>query len=175
VPRGGARKGAGRKPKPSEKAEATLGRPSSYRPEFADQARKLCELGATDKEIADFFDIAVGSLYRWKTTYPDFNEALKAGKAAADDRVERSLYNRAVGYSYKSEKVFQYQGQIVRAETTEHVPPETVAAIFWLKNRRRDDWRDRQDVVLTSEFDDMTDAQLLTWIAERQGAMKANH
>ena len=68
---------------------------------------------------------------------------LKSGKEVADNRVERSLYNRAVGYTFDSEKVFQHQGEIVRAKTVEHVPPDTTAGIFWLKNRKPAEWRDK--------------------------------
>lgn len=125
---------------------AERGRPTSYKPAYAEQARKLCELGATDIELADFFEVNVATIYRWRHREPKFCEALKVGKDACDDRVERSLYNRAVGYTFESEKVFQFQGQIVRAETKEHVPPETGAAMSWLKNRRGDVWRDKQEV-----------------------------
>ncbi len=120
------------------------GRPSSYQPEYAEQARKLCELGATDIEIADFFEVSDRTVYRWQLKYPEFCQALKAGKTAADDRVERSLYHKATGYTFESEKIFQHQGEIVRAQTREHVPPDTTSMIFWLKNRRPELWRDRQ-------------------------------
>lgn len=119
-----------------------VGRPSSFKPEFVEQAKKLCALGATDVEMADFFDVAVSTFYKWKNEFPQFSEALKAGKEFADERVERSLYHKAIGYTFDSEKVFQYQGEIVRAPVREHVPPDTTAAIFWLKNRRPDEWRD---------------------------------
>lgn len=122
------------------------GRPTAYKHEFCEKAKAFCEQGATDLEVADHLGVNAATLYRWKGKYPEFCEALKAGKAAADDRVERSLYNRAVGYTFDSEKVFQYQGQIVRAQTVEHVPPDTTAAIFWLKNRRREEWRDRHEL-----------------------------
>jgi hypothetical protein len=123
--------------------EATRGQPSDYSPEFVEQAKKLCELGATDYELADFFGVSTRTIYRWKNAHPDFCQAVIAGKESADDRVERSLYNRAVGYSFESEKVFQFQGAIIRAETVEHVPPDTGAAMNWLKNRRGDKWRDK--------------------------------
>lgn len=129
-----------------EPEKRAVGRPTAYRPEMVEQARKLSYLGATDREIADFFNVNEATLHRWKHEYPDFCESMKLGKEASDARVVQSLYRRAVGYSYDAEKVFQYQGEIIRAETVEHVPPSDTAAIFWLKNRRRDEWRDRQDV-----------------------------
>jgi hypothetical protein len=146
------------------------GRPSAYKPEFAAQARKLCELGATDFEIAKFFEIHISSLYRWKATYSEFSDALKAGKQAADDRVEHSLFHRAVGYTFESEKVFQFQGQIVRAATTEHVPPDATAAIFWLKNRKPAEWRDRSEVVVEKAEISEQPVSADEWIAKHTGA-----
>lgn len=124
-----------------------MARPTSYKAEFAEQAEKLCKLGATDVELADFFKVSDRTIYRWQSQYPEFCQALKAGKEAADERVERSLYHRAVGYSYDAVKLFQFQGQVVRGPYREHVPPDTTACIFWLKNRRSEEWRDKQDVV----------------------------
>lgn len=124
---------------------AKTGRPSAYKAEYAEQAKKLCELGATDADIAAFFNVSDRTIYRWQIEFPEFCQSLKAGKSQADDRVERSLYHKAVGYTFDSEKVFQFQGQIVRAETKEHVSPDTTACIFWLKNRRREEWRDKLD------------------------------
>ena len=65
------------------------------------------------------------------------------GKAEADDRVERSLYSRAVGYSFNSEKIFcNKDGEVTRVPIVEHVPPDVTAQIFWLKNRDPARWRD---------------------------------
>lgn len=137
-----------------------IGRPSSYKPEYAEQARKLCELGATDIEIADFFEISDRTVYRWQLKYPEFCQALKAGKDAADERVERSLYHKATGYSFESEKIFQHQGEIIRAKTREHVPPDTTSMIFWLKNRRPEQWRDKTEQVVRHEVHHMSDDDL---------------
>jgi len=121
------------------------GRPSSFRDEFVEQAEKLCALGATDFELADFFGVDTRTIYRWKNTFPEFCQAVTCGKEKADERVARALYNRAVGYSFESEKVFQFQGQVIRADTVEHVPPDPSAAKLWLTNRRPDQWRDKQE------------------------------
>lgn len=122
------------------------GRPTLYRPEYAEQAKGLCEKGATDMELADEFGVNVGTIYSWKHSQPEFFKALVDGKDACDDRVERSLYQRAVGYSFNSEKIYQFQGQIIRADTIEHVPPDPGAQMSWLKNRRGDKWRDKSEV-----------------------------
>src|SRR5277367_6916894 len=112
--RGGKRPGAGRKPNPHKGKPANLVRepqaPRSYDPVVAHQAKKLCELGATDIELADFFNVSVRTIYRWSIEFPEFCHALRAGKEAPDDRVERSLYHRAVGLSHDAAKIFMPAG-----------------------------------------------------------------
>lgn len=101
------------------------GRPSKYRPEFASQAEKLCRLGATNEDIADFFGVAVSCIHRWRDAHPEFRDALKDGKDEADAKVEQALFARATGYKDS--------------------PPDTTACIFWLKNRQPKKWRDKQE------------------------------
>jgi transcriptional regulator with XRE-family HTH domain len=121
------------------------GRPSKYKPEYAQQAEKLTELGATDRELASFFGVSISTIWEWTSRHPEFSSSLKGAKAAFDDRIERSLAQRALGYSYEAEKIFNYQGEIIRTTYTEHVPPDPTSMIFWLKNRRRTEWRDRRN------------------------------
>ena len=120
-----------------------------YKKDFAKQARKLCEAGFIDQEIADFFEVSIRTIHRWKYDHPEFAEALTIGKDIADNRVEMSLYHKAVGYTFDSEKIFHDKGEIIRAPCKEHVPPSDTAAIFWLKNRRG--WRDKQDHELSGK------------------------
>lgn len=121
------------------------GRPTKYKAEYAKQAEKLCKLGATDKELAEFFEVSEVTINAWKAKYTGFLKALKAGKGEADDRVERSLYQRAVGYSHPDTHISNYQGAVTKTDITKHYPPDTTAAIFWLKNRRKDEWRDKYE------------------------------
>lgn len=97
------------------------GRPTKYEAEFAEQALKLSLLGATDEELADFFDVNVATLNRWKKSHPEFCASIKEGKRVADAEVAHSLYQRALN-------------------------GDTTAAIFWLKNRRKQNWRDKQEI-----------------------------
>jgi hypothetical protein len=149
------------------------GRPSKFKPEFVDQATKLAALGATDREVAEFFDVDERTLNRWKHDHEGFCQALKVGKAAADERVEQSLYRRATGYSYDAVKIFMPAGATapVYAPYVEHTPPDTTAAIFWLKNRKPDAWRDvretKSDVNVRRSFEDLSDAELDAAIAAR--------
>lgn len=137
-----------------------MGAPSAYTSDHARQAEGLCSLGATDIEVADFLQIHVATLYRWKAQHPDFCEALKAGKVAADERVERSLYHRATGYTYDAVKVLQDKGKPVLVPYREHVPPDTTAMIFWLKNRRPSAWRDKTEVHHRVDVSMMSDDEL---------------
>lgn len=136
---------------------AKSGRPSSYRAEFAKQAEKLCKLGATDDDLADFFDVTITTIKNWKSRHPPFLAALKGGKEAADDRVERSLYQKAVGYTHDAVKIVTVaqgnnMGSVVESVPyREHVPPDTTACIFWLKNRRPDLWRDKVENKLSGD------------------------
>ncbi len=122
----------------------------------------MCELGATDDEVAKALGVCVRTLYRWQSQHPEFCQALKAGKEVADNRIERALYHKAAGYTYDSEKIFQNNGEVVRVKITEHVPPDTTAMIFWLKNRRPDLWRDKREVDQTvkREAVEFSDAEL---------------
>lgn len=129
----------------------TAGRPSKYNEDYARQAEKLCLLGATDQELADFFEVDVRTIYRWKGDYPDFCHALKIAKEQADSRVERSLYQQAIGYEQDEVKIFMPAGaeKPVYAEFRAKVAPNVTAAIFWLKNRKSAEWRDKQQTEIT--------------------------
>nr|DAX83339.1 MAG TPA: terminase small subunit [Caudoviricetes sp.] len=151
------------KKNPDEKKKR--GRKSEYQKEYADQALKLCLLGATDKELAEFFSVSEQTLNKWKKDYPEFLESLKKGKSIADANVASRLYNRAIGYACKATKFAASEGKITDAkEYTEHYPPDTTAAIFWLKNRQPEKWRDKKEVDtnvnLGDELESLTDEQL---------------
>jgi hypothetical protein len=122
------------------------GRPPKYEPRYAEMARQLCQKGFTDSEIAKFFGVARWTIYRWKHEHTEFCDALKLGKEVADDRVERTLYEKAVGYEILTTKVFCHQGEVIVAtDVPEVIPPDTGAGIFFLKNRRRNEWRDKPE------------------------------
>ncbi|TAL03716.1 MAG: helix-turn-helix domain-containing protein [Rhodospirillaceae bacterium] len=121
------------------------GRPTLYRDEFPALAYKLGLLGLTDEELATFFEVHVDTIYEWDKVHPEFSEARARGKLPADAEVAAKLYHRARGYSHKAVKIFQYEGQPVEVPYTEHYPPDTQAATWWLKNRRSRDWKDRQE------------------------------
>lgn len=125
------------------------GRPSKWQDRFVDDAKRLVELGATDEEIARFLRVQVRTLQRWKHQYPEFCRAFGSGGDAADDRVERALYQRAIGYKQKTSKIFQHDGVPVIVPTVEHIPPDVGAARYWLASRRRKQWGEKVEVEAT--------------------------
>lgn len=145
------------------------GRPSKFDPKLCEQATKLCRLGATDKDIANFFGVSEQTLNSWKTQSPEFLEALKEGKELADAEVGQRLYQRAIGYEHDAVHISNYQGEITVTPIRKHYPPDTVACIFWLKNRRPDLWRDRVEHTGKDggpiETREVTDEDLARWMA----------
>jgi hypothetical protein len=144
--------------KKKAKKKKVTGRPTRYRSEYNEQAFKLCLLGAKDEDLAGFFGVTVTTIANWKNRYPRFLDSLKAGKRGADIEIAHSLYRKGCGYEYteqqavKLKTVLYSKGKRVKEE--EHVevvevaraiPPDTVACIFWLKNRDKENWRDKQD------------------------------
>jgi hypothetical protein len=115
------------------------GRPTDYKVEYNEQAYKLSLLGHTDKDLAQFFEVAESTINNWKIDYPEFLESIKNGKENADAKVAESLYRRATGQVKVTEETESEKGLYV---TTKELPPDTTAAIFWLKNRQRKAWTD---------------------------------
>lgn len=127
-------------------AKKNKGRPTRFKQEYCEQTRKLCLLGATDMDLADFFGVQESTINNWKKAHPSFLESIKAGKEEADAQVANRLYNRAMGYSHAEDKIFNNNGEALIVPTTKHYPPDTTACIFWLKNRQSGKWRDKQQV-----------------------------
>lgn len=154
--------------KPPEEHKKS-GPPTKYRSHYAKQAKALAKLGATDFELAQFFGVATSTFGLWLVTHPKLSDAVKLGRHPPDRRTERSLFHRANGYSYESEEIYLVdeielrpgEGEdaepvkvitkkVLRVPTIKHVPPDSTAMIFWLKNRKPGEWRDRKDVTLAN-------------------------
>lgn len=141
--------------------QETAGQPTKYREEFNDQAYKICLLhGATDKELGDFFEVCEDTINNWKKAHPQFFVSIKAGKEIADAKVTESLYNRALGYKHEDTHISNYQGDITITPIMKYYPPDATSAIFWLKNRQKDKWRDKseQDINLGGDLASLIEA-----------------
>ena len=110
------------------------------------QIKVLIEAGHTDAFVAKFLKVNVGTFRAFIKRYPDLESKVKEWKDAADDNVEKALYDKAIGYSMPETKVFCYEGSIVEHETTKHFPPDYSSGSLWLRNRRREDWKDIKDM-----------------------------
>jgi hypothetical protein len=126
-----------------------MARPSKYQPEFATQAAKLCALGATDSQLADFFEVAVSTISLWKVQHSEFSDALKVSKDQADAKVEQSLYRRAMGYECDEVDIRVIDKEVIQTPIRKVYPPDTTACIFWLKNRKSAEWRDKVEQELS--------------------------
>lgn len=104
--------------------------------------------GLTDEQIAANVGVAYSTFRDWRGKFPAISAALKKGKAPVDFIVENALYKRACGYEWEETTTeIGTDGKRHMRKVTKHVPPDVGAAIFWLKNRRRDKWRDRPDLI----------------------------
>ena len=104
----------------------------------------MAKEGKTNDQIAETLGISVRTLYRYKACNPDLSQALKEGASHVDAMVEHSLLTRALGYVAKDTKFATFNGVITDSkEYMKHYPPDTVACIYWLKNRKSEQWKDR--------------------------------
>jgi hypothetical protein len=156
-----------------------VGRPSKFKPEYIEQAKNYASLGATDEQMAVFFGVDRSTFYEWKVKQPKFRDALIVSKVMYDTQIERSLAERARGYTCMEDKIFCKDGEVTIVPTVKQYPPDTTACIFWLKNRQPDEWRDVQHHDNTNRFedeegDDLDLARKLVYLLEK-GANQITH
>lgn len=130
------------------------GRPTDYNEKYhVPWAQSLAREGKTIEEIADAMGITQRTVYRWKDRYPEFCHAINEGKESTDALVENALLKRALGGTIKEKRKVvmkdekdgteRKHSEIIEVER--EVLPDTAAAIFWLKNRQPDKWRDKRE------------------------------
>lgn len=123
----------------------------TYRKEYALQAYKLCLLGCTEKELANFFCIPVSVFRKWLKEHDELSHSVKEGMQLADAVVAERLYQKATGFSHES-TVIKEEGKSEKT-TYKNYPPDTAAAIFWLKNRQPEKWGKREDEITEQTID----------------------
>lgn len=128
--------------------------------------------GLVEEQIAANMGIAVSTLNVWKNSYIEISESLKRGKEVIDRQVENALLKRALGYKYEEVKTEEWEdseGNPVEKKTTtvKEVIPDTTAQIFWLKNRKPAEWRDKQNIEhsggvnVRSVYENMSEEELM--------------
>lgn len=139
------------------------------KPEKLAQLEMWARQGLTCEDIAKNIGVARTTLELWKSTYPDISNAIKKGNVCADRVVENALYKRACGYDVVESEMRRQKdpetGEYAMVEVARkirHVPPDTTAQIYWLKNRMPGEWRDKpqdqaahdNDVHVTFDIDE---------------------
>lgn len=119
-----------------------LGRPSTYNNTMPQKVYRLCLLGLRDVDLAEVFEVSVQTIDGWKREHPAFLKAIKIGREQADAHIAKSLYHRAKGYAHPDVHISVQQGRVIVTPIIKHYPPDTIACIFWLKNRQKLYWRD---------------------------------
>lgn len=128
------------------------GRPTVFNDIIQEKILSLVQQGATEFEIAERIGVTERTINYWKRKHDDFFHALKGSRDLADQMVEASLFQRACGYSHPAEKHFlnkvkndegEWVTEVITHHYQEHYPPSELAAIFWLKNRQPDRWKDK--------------------------------
>lgn len=169
------------RPKKIKAPEETkeLGRPTLYKEVYNSQVYKLCLLGAKDKEIADFFEVCEATINNWKIEFPDFLESIRNGKKISDMEVADALFKttqdrivieqqaikcKSVFYNEEGKRVEEEVVKIVDVEKT--IPADFRSQSFWLKNRKSDAWRDKQDIehsgqIKTTDLSSLTTEELV--------------
>ncbi len=126
-----------------EEEKCTRGRPTLYRPEFTVRAREHCRGGARLDQLAGLLGVAPRSIDNWIARIPEFAAAVREARAVADAKVARCLYERAVGYQHTVERTVWHLGRERSVTEKVHLPPDTRACIFWLRNRQPQYWSGR--------------------------------
>lgn len=123
--------------------------------------------GLSNEQMANNMGIHISTFYRWKSIYSDFKEAIKKGKEVVDFEVENALLKRALGYEKEKTRTYlKDDGTGHKTKhievTKEHVPPDPTAMIFWLKNRKPNEWNERHNINHAGNINYRTDFSNIT-------------
>jgi hypothetical protein len=119
------------------------GRPTLYKPEYPALARRFCQLGGTNEDLADLFQVARSTIDEWIKVHREFADAVRQGRDEIDLVVTDKLLTRIMGYTHEGKRYVLYKGEEKELRHVVHYPPDVQACIFWLRNRRRKQWLER--------------------------------
>ena len=117
--------------------------------------------GLTNIQIAQNIGVGERTFSEWVTRFPAISAALKKGKEPVDIQVENALLRRALGYDYEETitEVEDLGGGRTKKhvrKVTKHVPADTTAQIFWLKNRKPKQWREKMEAAVNVDVEDLS-------------------
>lgn len=118
---------------------------TKYKECYNDRAYKLAKIGATNALIAKKLKVNISTLFNWTKTHPGLKDSIICGRTEFESEVERALMKRAVGFTFNETKTIYNKDDdvITKHVTSKYYPPETSAAVFWLKNKFPDRWKER--------------------------------
>lgn len=136
------------------------GRPTKYLPEMDDAIRAAADSGAlgacTVNEVAKVLNVYPRTIYEWLAVHESFSQAFAYARRSADKQIESALFKRAKGYELTDVRKTVKDGpkgtEVTESTQITHIPADVPAAVFWLKNRNRDEWSDKQQVEVTGDF-----------------------
>lgn len=139
--------------KKKEQQKPKGGRPTKYNPKYhVPWVRALMREGLTVDEVAEEIGVHRDTIYEWSNKHEEFSDAINEGRSQADSMVSDSLFRKALGGTYTETRMIGTptgNGGVAPSKVekvTREVAPDTAAAIFWLKNRQPDKWRDKREV-----------------------------
>jgi len=149
-----------------KKAVARAGH--NYTPEKGQEILELAKTGKTNKQIAECMGLTTRTIENWTTQKDDLIKEIKLAKEPTDNTVEATLLQKALGYKYETIKLFfdAKTGTVIEHKYTEFVQPDTTSAIFWLKNRQPEKWRDVKRIDVDSTKDNQT-AQVVSELGSK--------
>lgn len=141
------------------KAKSKGGRPTKLNETIKTVAYNLYKKGWTDAQVAEVCDVSEGTINNWKKADPEFFKSMKEAKADPDKQVEEALFNSAIGYEYEQERAMTVSdgkdlgSHIEKVKEQKWMPGDVRAQQFWLKNRKADKWKDKQEVDVSASDD----------------------
>lgn len=129
-----------------------MARPTKYRAAYCQVAKKICEMGGIDIDVAEALDVTETTVNNWKLKHKPFFESLRLGKEPLNDRIKEKLAHRALGYSHPDIHISTFYGKVTKTQITKHYPPSVDAIKLWLYARCPDEFRPGPEVETSEDI-----------------------
>lgn len=129
-----------------------MARPTKYRAAYCQVAKKICEMGGIDTDVAEAIGVAESTITLWKLKHKPFSVALRLGKEPLNERIKEALAHRALGYSHPDTHISVYYGKVIKTPIIKHYPPSEAALKLWLYARCPDEFRPGPEVETSEDI-----------------------